>query len=283
MSLVSRLSTVIAQIAADIKACAKRIVIPEYLTANRTLTANDSGMTFVYNGGSGASITITFPATLPDGFKCRVCNAGLGIVAFDLSGMVHFGNAGRTGLIFQWDVADVEIYTALGNKIAQTTYNLALPVLYAENSASFTRNVVAMSAVPGMSLNMEKNAAYDVQILVNFTSAIITNSLKVGLLALPSGATCQLECTVWTSKTPGGTPNWSGIWTTSAEAVAGLSGNASVTGVTMIACIRGRVRTGATAGALALAAGALTTTGAQSVAIGGATMSLSKVYDQDRT
>lgn len=283
MSLVSRLSATFAQIAADIKACAKRVVVPEYLTANRTLTAADSGGTFVYNGGAGSSITITMPSTLPDGFKCRICNAGLGTVAFDLSTMVHFGNAGRTGLIFQWDVADVEIYTAVGNKIAQTTYNLALPVLYAENSAGFTRNVTAMSAVPGVSLNMEKNAAYDVQILVGFTSANIMNSLKVGLLALPTGATCQLECTVWTSKTPGGTPNWSGIWTTSAEAVAGLAGNASTLSVTMLATIRGRVRTGATPGALALAAGALGTTGVQTVAAGAASMGISKVYDQDRT
>lgn len=284
MSLVSRISAAFAQVAADIKACAKRVVVPEYLTANRTLTAADSGGTFIYNGGTGTSITITFPATLPDGFKCRIKNAGLGTVAFDATGYgAHFGNASRIGLIFQWDVADIEIYTALATKIIDTVYNLALPVLYVENAASFTRNVTAMSAVPGMTLNLEKNAAYDVQILVQFTSANVMNSLKVGLLALPTGATCSLEAVIWTSATAGGTPNWSGIFTTSAQAVAGLAGNASATGVTMLASIRGRVRTGATAGSLAVAAGALSALGVQTVAAGAASMSVSKVYDQDRT
>lgn len=269
--------------AINLGAVVPRINVPIPLTANRTMTAADSGMQFVYNGGSGASITITFPSTLPDGFSCRISNAGQGTVAFNLSGMTHFGNAGRSGLIFQWDVCDVNLYTDSGFKIANTIYNLALPVLYAENTAAETRNVTALSALAGLTIPMEAGGAYDVRILIPYTCGVTTNALRVGTLAWPAGATGALEVAIYNAQAAGTAPKTNHYWPTSALAVTGTPGTASVVGQTMLASIQGRIKLSTTAGNLAITVGALTTTGAVSIASGAASFSASKVFDLGRT
>ena len=87
MSLVSRISATFAQVAADIKACAKRVVVPEYLTANRILTAADSGGTFIYNGGAGTSIT-----TMLASIRGRVrTSATAGSLAFAAGALTALG------------------------------------------------------------------------------------------------------------------------------------------------------------------------------------------------
>lgn len=254
---------------------------PTYLTASYTVTNADAGKTFVYNGSGTA--TLTFPNTLPDGFTCRVANAGLGTFNFDASTYgAHFGNAQRTGLIFQWDVVDIEIYTALATKIFQTTYNLALPVLYGVNAAAFTRNVTALSSF-GISIPLEVGGAYDIDLIVTFASPITTNTLRLGLAALPTGANCQLEGRVFNSNAGGTATAWHKSMISSAEAVAGCTANAAVVGALTIARITGRIIMGTTAGSLVPTAGALATTGAVTVAAGSATLSVSKVFDLGRT
>lgn len=268
-------------IAAKINGLMSRINPSVSLTADRTMTDADSGKSFVYNGTG--TITVTIPATVSVGFYCRIENASTGQVLISAPATIQFGNASRTGLRFQWDVVEVEIKTISDTRIVDLIYNLALPVTYAENTAAVTRNVVAMSAIPGLTLGMEANSAYDVDIIVPFTSANATNSLKIGLLALPTGATCALEVTVWTSDTAGASSNWKGLLMSSARAVTGVAANASTLSVVMMARISGRIRTGAAEGQLAVAAGALNTAGVQTIAANAASMSLSKVYDQGRT
>lgn len=261
-----------------------RINVPTYFSSgNITLTAADSGNTFVFNGSAGTSVTITFPLTLPDGFTCKIENAGTGTVAFVFTGFIHFGNAGRTGLAFQWDVADIALYTAAGNRIFDTTYNLALPVLYAENTAAETRNVATLSALAGLTIPLETVCAYDVNILIPYTCGVTTNALRVGMLAWPTGSTGQFEVAIWNAAAAGTAPKTNHFWPTSALAVTGTAGTASVVGSTMLASITGRIKTSTTAGNLAVAVGALTTTGAVSIAANAASMSVSKVYDQART
>lgn len=254
---------------------------PVELSADYTVQLSDANQSFSYNGTG--TITVTFPATLPDGFKAKVYNCGLGQVVFVAPSTVHFGNAQRLGLIFQWDVADIQLLTISSTRIFMTIYNLALPVLYGESNAALTRNVTAMSAIPGISIPLETNASYDIDLLVSFTSAITTNTLKLGFLALPSGAKCQLEGRFWNTATKGTAPVSNVLFTTSAQLVTGDGGTAAVTGVTMLGRIFGRIRTGATAGSLVPTAGALATTGNVSVAAGDATLSVSKVFDLGRT
>lgn len=187
------------------------------------------------------------------------------------------------GLNFQWDVADVDCEVLGSTAILNAIYNLALPVLYAESNAALTRNATTMSAIPGISIPLEINASYDIDLLVSFTSAITTNTLKLGFQALPTGAKCQLEGRFWNTATKGTAPVSNVLYTTSAQLVTGDGGTAAVTGVTMLGRIFGRIRTSSTAGLLVPTAGSLAATGNVSVAAGDATLSVSKVYDQGRT
>lgn len=259
---------------------AGKLTPPTPLTANKTLLASDSGTHFFFN--SAATATLTFPDTLPVGFNVRISNAGPGQVLFNIGTRLSYGNGSRDALIFQWDVCDVVLSTDNGNPIFLQTYNLALPVLYAENTAAVTRSTTTLTAMPGMSLPLEANAAYDVDVVVPYTSSVTTESLKLGV-NVPTGAVPSLQIDIFVTNTSGTSNRTGHFWPTAALAASGTSGSASVVGQTLMAHIWGKVRTGATAGALSVTAGARDTSGTVSVAANAASMSVSKVYDQGRT
>lgn len=266
--------------ARNLAAQASRIDPPIELTANRTMSDDDSGKSFVYNGN--AAIVLTFPLALSNGFKARISNAGQGSVTFNYPGRVEFGNASRGGLIFQWDVADVECEAVGATPVFNAIYNLALPVLYAENTAAVTRSNTTLTAMQGMSLPLEVNAAYDVDIVVPYTSSVTTESLKLGV-TLPNGAVPSLQIDIFVTNTSGTSNRTGHFWPTAALATSGTSGSASVVGQTLMAHVWGKVRTGATAGNLVVTAGARDTSGTVTIAANTASMSASKVYDQGRT
>lgn len=253
---------------------------PIELTANRTMTDDDSGKSFVYNG-TGA-ITLTFPLALSNGFKAHISNAGTGSVVFSYPGRVAFGNASRGGLNFQWDVADVECEVISSTAVFNAIYNLALPVLFAQNTAQEARSNTTLTAMAGMSLPLEVNAAYDVDIVVPYTSSVTTESLKLGV-TLPNGAVPSLQIDIFVTNTSGTSNRTGHFWPTAALAASGTSGSASVVGQTLMAHVWGKVRTGATAGNLIVTAGARDTSGTVTIAANAASMSVSKVYDQGRT
>lgn len=259
---------------------ASKLTPPVALTANKTLVASDSGTHFFSN--SASTFTLTFPDTLPLGFNVRVSNAGTGAVLFNIGSRLSYGNGSRDALIFQWDVCDVVLSTDGGNPIFLQTYNLALPVLYAQNSAQETRATTTLTAMAGMSLPMEVNAAYDVDIVVPYTSSVTTESLKLGV-NLPANAIPYLQIDIFVTNTSGTSNRTGHFWPTAALAASGTSGSASVVGQTLMAHIWGKVRTGATAGNLVVTAGARDTSGTVTIAANAASMSLSKVYDQGRT
>jgi hypothetical protein len=244
------------------------------------MVAADSGGHFFYNGTG--TITLTFPDALPLGFNVRVSNAGQGNVLFSIGSRLSYGNGSRDALIFQWDVCDIVLSTDGGNPIFLQTYNLALPVMYAENNAAVTRSSTTLTAMPGMSLPLEVNAAYDVDIVVPYTSSVTTESLKLGM-SLPSGAVPNLQLDIFVSNTSGTSNRTGHFWPTAALAASGTSGASSVVGQTLLAHIWGKVRTGGTAGNISVLAGARDTSGTVTVAANAASMSLSKVYDQGRT
>lgn len=255
---------------------------PIALTASYTVLPTDSGSHFFYNG-SGA-ITLTFPSTLPVGFFCRVSLASAaGQVLFDKGGRLSYGNASRDALLSQWDVVEIFLSTDNGNPIFLQTYNLGLPLLYAESSAALTRNATTMVAIPGISIPLETNAAYDIDMAVAFTSAITTNTLKVGFSALPTGAKCQLQVDIFSTGSPGTSAAVRGLIMSSAAAVTGVNGSSAVVSTTLMARVTGRIRTAGTAGNLVPTLGSIATTGNVSVAAGDATLSVNKVYDQGRT
>lgn len=279
MSLVSSILALAQAIAQDFKGLLPKIQPPVALTESRTMTAADSGTHFFYNGLS--AITLTFPAELPLGFKCRVSMASNGQVLFDKGGRLSYGNASRDALTFQWDVVEIFLTTDNGAPVFLQTYNLGLPVSYAENNAALTRSTTALSAVPGLSLQMDANSSYDVDVVVPFTSSVTTESLKIGA-TMPAGAVPSLEVTIFNTNASG-TTRTGHFWPTAALAASGTSGASSVVGQTLMAHISGKVRVGATAGPLAITAGARDTSGTISVAANAAAMSLTKLYDQDRT
>lgn len=260
---------------------ASRIQPPISLTASRTLVAEDSGAHFFYNGVG--DITLNFPDALPVGFYCRVSLAsGGGRVLFNKNSRLSYGNASREALIFQWDVADVFLSADGGNPIFLPIYNLALPVLYAQNTAQETRSTTTLVAVAGLSAPLEVNAAYDVDIVVPYTSSVTTESLKLGV-TLPNGAVPSLQIDIFVTNTSGTSNRTGHYWPTAALAASGTSGSASVVGQTLMAHVWGKVRTGATAGNLVVTAGARDTSGTVTIAANTASMSVSKVYDQGRT
>lgn len=281
MSTESGVTALAQAIGADIKLCARRVNPAIELTGSYTMSDADSGGSFIYNGSG--SITVTFPASLSYGFCCKIENSGSGSVVFSAPSAVQFGNASRPSLIFQWDVVNVEIKLVAATRIIDLIYNLALPVLYAESSAALTRNTTAMTAIPALSIPLEANAAYDIDLIVSFTSAIITNTLKLGFAALGSGSKCAIEARVWNTLVVGTTPASHGLFMNSAQAVAGIAGTGSVLSTTLMARAFGRIRTGSSAFNLVATAGALTNTGNVSVAAGDATLSVSKVFDLGRT
>lgn len=251
------------------------------LTGNRTMSDADSGISFIYNGST--PITLTFPDTLSLGFKCQINQAASGTITFTHGTRIQFGNASRTGTLFQWDVCDVSTYLVSGVPVFNQTFNLALPVLYARSTADAVRNSTTMTAITGLSIPLEINSAYDINILVPFSSVIATNTLRIGLLALPTGATCQFEVAVWNAVAAGTAPKTNHFWTSSALAVTGTGGTAAVVGSTMLASVTGRIITSSTAGNIAVTCGSIATTGNVTVTSGTATMSVSKVFDQGRT
>ena len=251
------------------------------LTTDRTLSLADSGTHFFYNGSG--TITLSFPDTLPLGFSCRVSLASAaGKVVFNKGTRLSYGNASRDSLIFQWDVCDIVLGLDNGNPIFLQSYNLALPVLFAKSTADAVRNATTMVAIPGLSLPLEANAAYDINISVPFSSVITTNTLRIGLAALPTGAAPAFEVSVWNAVTSGTAPRTNQMWTTSAMGVTGTAGTAAVVGQTMLATITGRIIT-STAGNLSVTCGSIAATGNVTVASGAASMSASKVFDQGRT
>lgn len=281
MSLSSNINDLAVAIATDVKNLRPKLNRTVELTANYTVLATDAATSFVYNGGT--PITLTFPDALPTGFYCRVYQAGLGTVSFSYGTRIQFGNASRVGTSFQWDVADIELFVIASTPIFMQIFNLALPVLYAKSTADAVRNATTMTAITGLSIPLEINSAYDVNILVPFTSVIATNTLRIGLLALPTGATCQFEVSVWNAVAAGTAPKTNHIWTSSALAVTGTGGTAAVVGSTMLASVTGRIITSSTAGNIAVTCGSIAATGNVTVASGTATMSVSKVFDQGRT
>lgn len=281
MTVVAGVAALATAIGADIKTLRPKINRTIELTADYTALSTDSATSFVYNGPS--PITVTFPDALPVGFYCRVYQAGLGTVAFSHPNRLQFGNASRVGTSFQWDVADIELFTIASTPIFMQIFNLALPVLYAKSTADAVRNSTTMTAITGLSIPLEINSAYDVNILVPFTSVITTNTLRIGLAALPTGATCQFEVSVWNAVAAGTAPKTNHIWTTSALAVTGTGGTAAVVGSTMLASVTGRITTSTTAGNIAVTCGSIAATGNVTVASGAASMSVSKVFDQGRT
>lgn len=268
--------------AINLGAVMPRVNVPITLTGNRTLTIADSGLHFFYNGSS--TITLTFPDSLPSGFFCKVSLASAtGRVNFSKGSRLSYGNASREALIFQWDVADVYLSTDNGNPIFLPVYNLALPVLYAENTAAESRNATTLSAIAGLSIPMEAGGAYEVRALIPYTCGVTTNSLRIGTLAWPAGATGQFEISIWNAASAGTAPRTNHYWTSSAAAVTGTSGSASVVGSTMLATVTGRIKLSTTAGSFSMTAGSQAATGAVSIAAGAASMSASKVFDQGRT
>lgn len=266
---------------AQLSAYVPRVNAPVALTADKTITLADSGTHFFYNGTG--TVTLSFPDTLPLGFSCRVSLASaVGKVVFNKGSRLSYGNASRDSLIFQWDVVDIVLGTDNGNPIFLQSYNLALPVLFTKSTADAVRNATTMVAIPGMSVPLEANSAYDVNISVPFSSVITTNTLRIGLSALPTGAAPAFEVAVWNAVSAGTAPKTNQMWTTSAMAVTGTPGTAAVVGSTMLATVTGRIVTSA-AGNLAVTCGSIATTGNVTVASGAASMSVSKVFDQGRT
>lgn len=263
----------------DLANQANRLNPPAALTANRTLVPGDSGSHLFFN--SASTITLTFPDTLPLGFNVRVSNAGTGVVLFNLGSRLSYGNGSRNGLIFQWDVCDIVLSVDNGNPIFLQTYNLALPVLYGQNSVQETRSTTTLVAVAGLSLPMEANSAYDVDVTVPYTSSVTTESLKLGM-TMPTGAIPGLQIDIFVTNTSGTSNRTGHFWPTAALAASGTSGSASVVGQTLMAHIWGKVRTGATAGPLVVTVGARDTSGTVTIPANSAYMSLSKCYDQGR-
>jgi hypothetical protein len=165
---------------------------------------------------------------------------------------------------------------AVFTQIADDIQARPLP-MYVENTADVVRNATTMVAVPGMSVTLEANAVYEVSVLMPFNSVIAGNTLRIGLAALPTGAKCALEVSVWNSASAGTAPRTNHFWTSSAQAVAGTPGSGSILGQMLLASITGRIRTGSAGGVLAVTAGSITALGNVTVAANAASLRATRI------
>lgn len=278
--------TALAQaIGTDVKGLMPKIQTPIYadtLPGNAYSAAlGDVGKDFLWNGT--ANITFTVPDALPDGFGMKIYQFDVGGVTLNAGGTRQvFANGTASGLSSQGSSLSFLTATLLIGgtdpvRILFVAYDDPLPTIYVSNAASLTRNVTTMSAITGLVASLDANSVYEIDLEVSFTSAITTNTLKLGFAALPSGATVQMTGVVFNTNVAGTSPCTLKPMFTSADVVAGVGGASAVTSGSMLATIKGRITTTGTSGTLQATAGAIATTGNVSVAVGAATMKVKKV------
>lgn len=270
-------------IAAKINGLRPKIQVPIYMdtAVNNTYTCTlaDAGKQFIWNGGS--DLTFVVPDSLPDGFNIKISQFAAGRVLINPGTKTYFANGTAPGLILPGQSAQLDVATVIagGNsvRILNVSLDQPLPTFYAANATAAVRNSTAFSAIPNMSLTMDANSVYDIDFKASFTSVITSNTIKLGLTALPTGAQCQLEGVIYNTNMLGTSNTQRKTMLNSAEAVAGIAGSAmsSISGV-FLAKIFGRIVTGSAGGPVAITMGAIAATGNVSVAAGAATLTAKK-------
>jgi hypothetical protein len=245
---------------------------PNILAANYTFKDSDSGKTFYWNSASNGTLTV--PTGLTDGARFTIKQGTLGgTVTIATSGRAVLGNSPRLTTLKSLD--SVEVLVAGSGAYLVNTWQEPLPIFATFSTAVMTLNATTMVNLTGLSGTVEANATYEVDILVSFSSAIVTQALKLGLASLPTGSV-QLEGVIYNTNVAGtSTPAFKSMLS-SAEAVTGVAGATSVTSGQMLGRIRGRITTTA-AGTFTVTCGAIGTTGNLTIAIGDAYMKLQKV------
>lgn len=244
-----------------------------------TCKPQDSGKWFIWNGTE--NITILYPDSLPDGFQLRVSMLSTGTVTLDSDTRVPFINAtfstlAVTGSSVSTATAQVVVGGTPG-RFLNVSFDNPLPSSFFKNTGAAVRNSTAMSAIPGMTMNLDANSVYDIDMRATFGSLITTNSIKLGMTALPAGATCQLEGMIYSTNVLGTAAPQRKTLLTSAELVTGVAGSvlSSISGL-FLGKISGRIITGSSGGSVSVTMGAIAATGNVTVAAGAATMTVKK-------
>lgn len=246
MSIVSAVNDLATSIGADIKSLytnkAPLIGTPTTVVGDTTISLNMSGTTLVWNGTT--NITLTFPASLPAGFKCRVCQASTGSVSFVFQGRLQFGNAFRSTTLFPWDVVDVELIVTSGNGVGVLIFNDPLPSLWAQGSSDLTVTTSTMVNLPGTALVLEPFGAYDIDLRLMYSTPVASAAaLKIGFANLTTGSTMQVEYKVATTNVSGTAPWRTGFLYGSTSLVSGAA-NSTVANIKLHAIVSGRIITG---------------------------------------
>lgn len=247
-----------------------------YSTSNYTLTVADHLKLVIMD--SATAVTLTVPSTLPDGFSFYLQQNGLGLVTISPGGRSMNSNAPRIGTAFQADSCFCSV--ARSNTVVNALFNLPLPTLQAGSTSSQALSTTTMTNVPGISFSLLGQGVYDVDFKVQFSTNNAASALRLGLSALPSGSTCQLEGWVWNTNVAGTAPYTNTLLLTPSTIIA--AGTASVSGAQQLGTIKGRIYVGGSGGSivgtLTPQTSAISTTGVVTVATGAANMVLTQVF-----
>lgn len=277
MTIEAGITALAQAVGADIKTLTNRGPIPVgslYLTSSYTLTLADHLKFIIVN--SATAVTLTVPIGLPDGFSFWVQQNGVGNVAINpatRSGGMN-SNAARVGPNFQFDSCFCAC--AIGNTVVNAIFGVTLPTLQLSNTASQSRNTTTMTDLAGISFPLLAGAMYDVDLKVQFSTNNAAAALRLGLSALPSGASCQMEGRVWNTNVAGASPYTNALLLTPSSIIA--AGTASVSGAQQLGTIKGRIYMGGNSGTITAQASSINTTGLVAIAVGAANMVLTQVY-----
>lgn len=247
-----------------------------YLTGNYTFTVADH-LKFVMVDTASA-VTLTVPSTLPDGFSFFLQQQGTGTITINPGGRIQYSNAARVSTTFQQDSALFSVVNS--NTILNALFGLPLPTLQASSTSSQALSSTTMTNCPGISFSLLGQAVYDADFRVAFSTNNAASALRIGLSALPSGSTCQLEGRVWNTNVAGTAPYTNTLLLSASSIIA--AGTASVSGAQQLAVIKGRIYTGggggSVVGTLTGQTSSISTTGVVTVATGAANMVLTQVF-----
>jgi hypothetical protein len=219
-------------------------------------------------------VTLTFPATLTNGFSVTIWQVGVGSINFELEGRVVRSNASRIATAFNGDTVKVTVTSA---SVFATEFATPLNTLYRSNTAalSYTTATAAAWTSTFPDLVLEAGGVYDIDYRVTFQASVSTASLKLGFADAPGLTIVQLDWKVQQALDDVSAFRSGSIL--SNKTLAG-SGSSAVANTPLLAQMTGRVIVGVNAVTLAPQLGANGTTGTVSVAAGSATVTARKVY-----
>lgn len=248
-----------------------------YSTGNYTLTIADHMKLVMMD--SASALTVTVPIGLPDGFSFWLQQNGTGGVTIDTNGRTGglggmTSNASRFFPSYPFDTCLCVV--SRGNTLINAVFLDPFATVISSNTASQSRNTTTMTNLAGMSYTLLPSCIYDVDFRVAFSTNNVAAALRLGLSALPTGATCHLEGRVWNTNVAGTAPVTQTLLLTPSSIIA--AGTASVSGAQQLGTITGKIYVGGNQGTLTPQVSSINTTGLVTIAVGAANMTLTPVF-----